>query len=78
MGTNFASSGKGKKQKTKKHKRIRIIEKLEQGVVPWRMPWISGGAVNWKTQKPYRGINIFLWMQESMRHLNKLRKLEVR
>lgn len=38
----------------------KIIEKLENGVVPWRKPWISGGAVNWKTQKPYRGINIFL------------------
>lgn len=35
-----------------------IIEKLEQGVIPWRQPWTnSGGAVNWNTQKPYRGIN---------------------
>ena len=38
----------------------RIIEELEKGVVPWRRPWVSGGAVNWKTQKPYRGINTFL------------------
>lgn len=38
----------------------KIIEKLEQGVVPWRKPWISGVAVNWKTQKPYRGINTLL------------------
>lgn len=38
----------------------RIIEQLERGVVPWRRPWINGGAVNWKTQKPYRGINTFL------------------
>ncbi|MED0665605.1 zincin-like metallopeptidase domain-containing protein [Bacillus badius] len=39
----------------------KIIEKLEKGVVPWRRPWINGGAaVNWKTQKPYRGINTFL------------------
>lgn len=39
----------------------KIIEKLEQGVVPWRRPWINGGtAVSWKTQKPYRGINTFL------------------
>jgi antirestriction protein ArdC len=38
----------------------KIIEQLEKGVVPWRKPWINGGAVNWKTQKPYRGINAFL------------------
>lgn len=38
----------------------KIIEQLENGVVPWRKPWINGGAVNWKTQKPYRGINTFL------------------
>ncbi|MCM3089154.1 zincin-like metallopeptidase domain-containing protein [Bhargavaea ginsengi] len=38
----------------------KIIEQLEKGVVPWRQPWASGGAVNWKTQKPYRGINTFL------------------
>lgn len=38
----------------------KIIEQLEKGVVPWRQPWAGGGAVNWKTQKPYRGINTFL------------------
>jgi antirestriction protein ArdC len=38
----------------------KIIEKLEQGVVPWRKPWTNANAVNWKTQKPYRGINNFL------------------
>jgi antirestriction protein ArdC len=38
----------------------KIIEKLEKGVIPWRKPWINGGAVNWKTQKAYRGINTFL------------------
>lgn len=38
-----------------------IIEKLEQGTIPWRKPWVNGGAaVNWKTQKPYRGINTLL------------------
>ncbi|WP_163531432.1 ArdC family protein [Halobacillus ihumii] len=37
-----------------------IIEKLEQGVIPWRKPWVNGIAVNWKTQKPYRGINTML------------------
>lgn len=38
----------------------RIIELLEKGVVPWRRPWKNGGAVSWKTQRAYRGINIFL------------------
>lgn len=38
----------------------KIIEKLEEGVIPWRKPWVNGGAVNWKTQKPYRGINTML------------------
>jgi antirestriction protein ArdC len=39
----------------------RIIEKLQEGVVPWRRPWTNrGGAVSWKTQKAYRGINQFL------------------
>lgn len=39
----------------------RIIAKLEEGTTPWRRPWnASGVAVNWKTQKPYRGINTLL------------------
>ena len=38
----------------------RIIALLEKGVIPWRRPWRNGVAVNWKTQKPYRGINALL------------------
>ncbi|PFP29367.1 antirestriction protein [Bacillus sp. AFS073361] len=37
-----------------------IIEQLEKGVIPWKKSWVSGGAVNWKTQKGYRGINVML------------------
>lgn len=37
-----------------------IIKKLEQGTIPWRKPWVNGVAVNWKTQKEYRGINTML------------------
>ncbi len=37
-----------------------IIEKLEQGVVPWHDTENIGKAVNWKTQKAYRGSNAFL------------------
>lgn len=38
----------------------RIIEELEKGVIPWRKPWVNASAVNWLTQKPYRGINSML------------------
>ncbi|WP_322787539.1 ArdC-like ssDNA-binding domain-containing protein [Salimicrobium halophilum] len=38
----------------------RIMERLEEGVIPWKKPFQSGVAVNWKTQKPYRGINTML------------------
>jgi antirestriction protein ArdC len=58
-----------KARKSKEEKQMRksvyeivtnkIIKQLEKGVVPWRKPWINGGAVNWKTQKLYRGINAF-------------------
>lgn len=39
----------------------KIMQQLEKGVVPWRQPWTARGmAVNWKTQRPYRGINVWL------------------
>lgn len=38
----------------------KIMEQLEAGVIPWKKPWINGGAVSWKTQKAYRGINAML------------------
>lgn len=37
-----------------------IIKKLEKGVVPWHKPWYSYPAVNWVSQKPYRGVNQLL------------------
>lgn len=37
-----------------------IIERLEEGTIPWNMPFRNGIARNWKTQKPYRGINALL------------------
>lgn len=40
-----------------------IVEQLEAGVIPWRKPWRNGGAVNWKTQQPYRGINTMLLVE---------------
>ena len=40
----------------------KIIEKLEEGTIPWKKPFQDGDGtpVNWVTQKPYRGINTFL------------------
>lgn len=38
----------------------RIVAALEEGVVPWRKPWVGGGPVNVRTGRPYRGINVFL------------------
>ena len=39
----------------------RIINLLEQGVVPWRRPWTSTGLPrNLVSKRPYRGLNFFL------------------
>ena len=37
-----------------------IIKQLESGVIPWRKPWTSRMPMNLKSQKEYRGINVFL------------------
>lgn len=38
----------------------RIIEQLENGVVPWRKTWTGQLSVNWVTGKPYKGLNRLL------------------
>ena len=39
----------------------KIIEHLEKGTVPWRQPWTDAGLPqNLISQKPYRGINVWL------------------
>ncbi len=39
----------------------RILEKLEEGTIPWHKPWSGGGApVNLVSKKEYRGINVFM------------------
>lgn len=38
----------------------RIIAQLEEGTVPWQRPWSGGPAVNWVSQRPYRGLNALL------------------
>jgi antirestriction protein ArdC len=39
----------------------RILEKLEQGTIPWQRPWSGGGAPsNLVSGKEYRGVNVLL------------------
>jgi antirestriction protein ArdC len=39
----------------------KIVSLLEQGIVPWRKPWIASGLPrNLVTRKPYRGVNLLL------------------
>ena len=38
----------------------RIIDSLEKGCVPWKVPWTSHAPCNLISKKPYRGINVFL------------------
>lgn len=52
----------------------RIIKKLEEGVIPWRKPWNSCGAVNWETQKEYHGINAMLLEPGEYATFNKIKE----
>lgn len=38
----------------------KIINALEKGTVPWRVPWVAGGPVSLRSNKRYRGVNVFL------------------
>src|SRR5258708_33009009 len=37
-----------------------VIKQLESGVAPWRKPWRTDAPVNLISQKPYRGLNVFM------------------
>jgi antirestriction protein ArdC len=37
-----------------------VIKQLESGVAPWRKPWRSEMPCNLLSQRPYRGLNVFL------------------
>lgn len=52
----------------------RIIKKLEQGVIPWKKPWNSSGAVSWDTQREYRGINAMLLDPGEYATFNKIKE----
>jgi antirestriction protein ArdC len=45
-----------------------IIEALEAGTVPWSRPWrdVGGKPLSLATNKPYRGVNVFLLTLQSM------------
>lgn len=39
----------------------KIIEKLENGIIPWKKPWNGKGvATRWLVNKPYRGFNAMM------------------
>ncbi|MDA2929984.1 ArdC family protein [Acidobacteria bacterium AH-259-O06] len=38
----------------------KILEKLEQGIVPWRQPWSTEMPKNVVSKREYRGINVFM------------------
>ncbi len=38
-----------------------IIQRLEEGIIPWRQPWISAGLPqNLSTKRYYKGINVWI------------------
>ena len=44
---------------------VRILAQLEQGGIPWHQPWRSGGVPrNLLSQKPYRGVNVWLLVSQ--------------
>src|SRR5690625_4791554 len=51
-----------------------IIERLEEGVIPWRRPFQSHIPVNWNTQRAYRGINTLLLPKGEYATFNQIRK----
>ena len=46
----------------------KIVNLLEQGIVPWRRPWSATGLPrNLVSKKPYRGVNLFLLVGDEIR-----------
>ena len=56
----------------------RIINKLEQGVIPWKKQWTESGIPqNAITKRPYRGINLLLLSSLAYDHNLYLTKKQV-
>jgi len=68
QGLQVAATEKLKKERSSKKMKVyeiitdRIMEKLEQGCVPWHKPWAGNSEYqkNLITKKEYRGINVFI------------------
>jgi antirestriction protein ArdC len=43
-----------------------VIKQLESGVAPWRKPWRTEMPCNLLSQKPYRGLNVFLLASQGL------------
>lgn len=41
----------------------RIIDQLQNNIIPWRKPWHGNAPINFISRKPYRGINLLLLPQ---------------
>lgn len=76
----FSLRGKTKKKEGETMSKVyeivteKIVSKLKEGVVPWRKPWDEMPAVNWKSQKPYRGVNTLLLEPGEYATFNQVKK----
>ena len=52
----------------------KIIEKLEQGTIPWRKPWNCNPAMNWESKREYTGINAILLDPGEYATFNQIKK----
>lgn len=59
-----------------------IFKKLEEGIIPWKMPWYKNSkpACNYISKKPYRGINSIILNMQGFRYqyfltFNQVKKL---
>ncbi len=53
----------------------RIIQKMEQGIIPWKKGWIDTPALNYVTRKPYKGINKLLLDSGEYLTFNQIKQL---
>ncbi len=38
----------------------KILKQLDEGIVPWKKPWVGGGPSNYYSGKQYRGVNVLV------------------